>query len=111
MTGGQLYKYTYFQPDIDGERFIEDLKKNLSRPVVFDAIMRVRTSTGVRPVDFFGSFFMANTTDTELASMNADSAIACKYDVRTDISLFSLLTKKCGNGRYDAYLDTHCAGL
>ena len=79
LTGGQVYKYTYFQPEIDGERFIEDLKRNLSRPVVLDAIMRVRTSTGVRPVDFFGSFFMANTTDTELASMNSDSAIACKW--------------------------------
>ena len=40
--------------------------------------MRVRTSTGVRPVDFYGSFFMANTTDTELASINSDSAIACE---------------------------------
>ena len=29
-----------------------------SRPVVFDAIMRVRTSTGVRPTDFFGAFYM-----------------------------------------------------
>lgn len=82
LTGGQLYKYTYFQTDLDGERFLADLKHNLSRPVVFDAIMRVRTSTGVRPVEFFGSFFMANTTDTELASINSDMAVACeiKYD-------------------------------
>ena len=63
---------------MDGKRFLADLANNLNRPVVFDAIMRVRTSTGVRPVEFFGSFFMANTTDTELASLNSDSAIACK---------------------------------
>jgi hypothetical protein len=37
------------------------------RSIVFDAIMRVRTSTGVRPTDFFGAFYMANTTDMELA--------------------------------------------
>ena len=73
-----MYKYTYFQPDLDGERFLADLRHNLSRPVVFDAIMRVRTSTGVRPVEFYGSFFMANTTDTELASINSDMAVACK---------------------------------
>ena len=78
LTGGQLYKYTYFQREIDGERFLADLANNLSRPVVFDAIMRVRTSTGVRPVEFYGAFYMANTTDTELASLNSDSAIACK---------------------------------
>ena len=73
-----MYKYTYFQREIDGPRFLADLGNNLSRPVVFDAIMRVRTSTGVRPVEFYGSFYMANTTDTELASLNSDSAIACK---------------------------------
>ena len=65
-----MYKYTYFQADLDGERFISDLAHNIARPVVFDAIMRVRTSTGVRPTDFFGSFYMANTTDMELASLN-----------------------------------------
>merc|ERR1712126_555715 len=78
MTGGQVYKYTYFQADLDGERFISDLKHNVSRPVVFDAIMRVRTSTGVRPTDFFGAFYMANTTDMELASLNSDVALACE---------------------------------
>ena len=74
-----MYKYTYFQTDIDGERFLADLRHNLSRPVVFDAIMRVRTSTGVRPVEFYGSVYMANSTDTELASLNSDMAVACKY--------------------------------
>jgi len=78
LTGGQLYKYTYFQSDLDGERFISDLIRNVSRPVVFDAIMRIRTSTGVRPTDFFGSFYMANTTDMELASLSADMALACE---------------------------------
>lgn len=78
LTGGQVYKYTYFQADLDGERFISDLRHNVSRSVVFDGIMRVRTSTGVRPTDFFGAFFMANTTDMELASLNSDAALCCE---------------------------------
>lgn len=78
LTGGQVYKYTYFQADLDGHRFIEDLRRNISRPIVFDSIMRVRTSTGVRPTDFFGSFFMANTTDMELAGVSSDSAFTCE---------------------------------
>jgi len=78
LSGGQVYKYTYFQADLDGHRFISDLRHNISRPVVFDGIMRVRTSTGVRPTDFFGAFFMANTTDMELASVNSDSALTCE---------------------------------
>jgi protein transport protein SEC24 len=46
LTGGQISKYTYFQADLDGDRFIEDLKNNVKRPIAFDAIMRIRTSTG-----------------------------------------------------------------
>lgn len=42
---------------------------DISRPIAFDAIMRVRTSTGVRSTDFYGHFYMSNTTDMELASI------------------------------------------
>lgn len=104
LTGGQLYKYTYFQVDVDGERFLADLRHNLSRPIVFDAIMRVRTSTGVRPVEFYGNFYMANTTDTGLASLNSDMAIACeiKYDDK--------LTEEDGVYIQAALLFTSCSG-
>jgi protein transport protein SEC24 len=60
------------QADIDGPRLIADITRNVSRNVAFDAIMRVRTSTGVRPTDFYGHFFMSNTTDMELASIDSD---------------------------------------
>merc|ERR1719273_1105568 len=104
LSGGQIYKYTYFQSDLDGERFLNDLRHNLSRPVVFDAIMRVRTSTGVRPVEFYGSFFMANSTDAELASLNSDMAMACevKYDDK--------LTEEHGVYIQAAILFTSCSG-
>jgi protein transport protein SEC24 len=71
ITGGQMWKYQYFdvscdlfaahaclQPERDGARFVADLAHNLSRATVFDAMMRVRTSTGLRPVHFFGNIFM-----------------------------------------------------
>lgn len=69
LTGGEVRKYTYFQADIDGDRLIKDIITNISRPIAFDSIMRVRTSTGVRPTDFYGHFFMSNTTDMELAAI------------------------------------------
>ena len=46
VTGGGVYKYTYFQADLDGSRFIADLRNNVSRQIAFDAVLRVRTSTG-----------------------------------------------------------------
>lgn len=73
LSGGEVYKYTYFQSDIDGERLIVDIEKNISRPVAFDAVMRVRTSAGTRPTDFFGHFFMSNTTDMEIAGIGKTS--------------------------------------
>lgn len=41
----------------------------------FDAVMRVRTSTGIGSVDFFGHFFMSNATDVELAVVDSDKAV------------------------------------
>lgn len=58
-----------FQADIDGQRLVADVIKNVSRPIAFDTVMRVRTSTGIRPTDFYGHFFMSNTTDLEIASI------------------------------------------
>ncbi|XP_022110679.1 protein transport protein Sec24C-like isoform X2 [Acanthaster planci] len=75
LTGGQCYKYNYFQAANDGERFIQDLTHNIQRPIGFDAVLRVRTSTGIRPTDFFGNFHMANTTDVELAAIDSDKAV------------------------------------
>lgn len=46
LTGGSVYKYTYFQADLDGQRFLDDLEETISKPIAFDAIMRIRTSTG-----------------------------------------------------------------
>lgn len=69
LTGGEVFKYTYFQAELDGKRLVEDIIKNVSRPIAFDAVMRVRTSAGVRPTEFFGHFYMTNTTDVELASI------------------------------------------
>lgn len=75
ITGGGLHKYQYFQADLSGDQLIDDLKTLVEKPVAFDCIMRVRTSTGIRPVDFLGNFYMSNTTDVEIASIDCDKAV------------------------------------
>lgn len=106
LTGGEIYKYTYFQADIDGERLISDVINNISRPIAFDAVMRVRTSTGVRATDFYGHYFMSNTTDMELASIDCDKAIGIevKHDdkLTDDEGVYiqvALLYTSCGGTR------------
>ncbi|GFG34509.1 hypothetical protein Cfor_07724 [Coptotermes formosanus] len=104
LSGGEIYKYTYFQADLDGERLIADIKHDVSRPVAFDAIMRVRTSTGVRATDFYGHFFMSNTTDMELASIDCDKAVA--IEIKHD----DKLTEEDGVYIQVALLYTSCGG-
>ncbi|KAK6645175.1 hypothetical protein RUM43_001451 [Polyplax serrata] len=104
LTGGEIFKYTYFQADIDGERFISDLKRDVSRQTAFDATMRVRTSTGVRPTDFYGHFFMSNTKDIELASIDSDKAVA--VEIKHD----DKLTEEDGVYIQVALLYTSCGG-
>lgn len=67
--GTYYHSVLFLQADIDGERFLWDLRHVLTRPTAYDAVMRVRTSTGVRATDFYGNFFMSNTTDVELATL------------------------------------------
>lgn len=67
-----MFIFYSFQADIDGDRLIADIHHDVSRPIGFDAIMRVRTSTGIRPTDFYGHFFMSNSSDMELASIDCD---------------------------------------
>ncbi|RCN32926.1 Sec23/Sec24 trunk domain protein [Ancylostoma caninum] len=74
VTGGNVYKYQYFVADKDAPRFLADLDHNISRQIAFDCMARVRSSAGIRPVLFQGSFFMENSTDLEMASIDEDKS-------------------------------------
>uniref|UniRef100_A0A3Q1IW79 Uncharacterized protein n=1 Tax=Anabas testudineus TaxID=64144 RepID=A0A3Q1IW79_ANATE len=78
-TGGSIYKYNNFQVETDGEHFLRDLRKDVQKSIGFDAIMRVRTSTGFRATDFFGAIHMNNTTDVEIAAVDCDKAVTVEY--------------------------------
>ncbi|XP_028285951.1 protein transport protein Sec24C isoform X1 [Parambassis ranga] len=103
-TGGSIYKYTYFQAQSDQERFLNDLRRDVQKLVGFDAVMRVRTSTGIRATDFFGSFFMSNTTDVELAGLDCDKAITVEFKHDDKLSEETGALIQC------AVLYTSCSG-
>lgn len=104
LTGGSVYKYACFQVENDQERFLSDLRCDVQKVVGFDAVMRVRTSTGIRAIDFFGCFYMSNTTDVELAGLDGDKTVTVefKHDDRLNEESGALL--QC------ALLYTSCAG-
>ncbi|NXI37095.1 SC24D protein, partial [Galbula dea] len=78
-SGGTLYKYNNFQLDADSRQFLSDLRKDIEKKTGFDAIMRVRTSTGFRATDFFGAIYMNNTTDVEMAAVDCDKAVTVEF--------------------------------
>ncbi|XP_030017999.1 protein transport protein Sec24D isoform X2 [Sphaeramia orbicularis] len=78
-TGGSVYKYNNFQVETDGEHFLRDLRKDIQKNIGFDAIMRVRTSTGFRATEFFGGIYMNNTTDIEMAAVDCDKAVTVEF--------------------------------
>ncbi|NXW17307.1 SC24D protein, partial [Circaetus pectoralis] len=78
-TGGTLYKYNNFQLNADSPQFLSDLRKDIEKKTGFDAIMRVRTSTGFRATDFFGAIYMNNTTDVEMAAVDCDKAVTVEF--------------------------------
>ncbi|XP_037062947.1 protein transport protein Sec24D isoform X4 [Peromyscus leucopus] len=79
LTGGTLYKYNAFQVNLDSQQFLNDLRNDIGKKIGFDAIMRVRTSTGFRATDFFGGIFMNNTTDVEMAAIDCDKAVTVEF--------------------------------
>jgi protein transport protein SEC24 len=79
LTGtGSIFKY-YNDPS---NRFLEDLKYSLRSSFAFDAIMKVRTSAGIRPFEYVGNYFSRTTSDIECGSINAGNSIAVelRYD-------------------------------
>uniref|UniRef100_A0A8C4SGL1 SEC24 homolog C, COPII coat complex component n=1 Tax=Erpetoichthys calabaricus TaxID=27687 RepID=A0A8C4SGL1_ERPCA len=104
QTGGSVYKYTYFQVAVDGERFLNDLRRDVQKQIGFDAVMRVRTSTGIRATDFFGAFYMSNTTDVELAGLDSHKTVTVEF--RHD----DKLSEESGAFIQCAVLYTSCSG-
>ncbi|KAL8202448.1 UNVERIFIED_CONTAM: Protein transport protein Sec24C [Gekko kuhli] len=104
QTGGSVYKYAYFQVETDQERFLNDLRRDVQKEVGFDAVMRVRTSTGIRATDFFGAFYMSNTTDVELAGLDCDKTITVEFKHDDKLSEDSGALLQC------AVLYTSCVG-
>ena len=53
----------------------QDLAMHIAEPCMFDAVLRMRTNAGVRPVEFCGNFMMQNATDMEIAVLKPSSCV------------------------------------
>ena len=80
LTGGSSYYYGRFAPLRDSTGLRLDIAAAIRRPYVYDAIMRVRTSTGLRIVDHIGHFPSKNGSDLDLAGIDDTKGSAAIVD-------------------------------
>ncbi len=75
-TGGQMYYYPGFTKDKDGRKLHAELKRNVSREIAWESVMRIRCSKGLRISNFFGTFFVRSTDLLALPACDADKTFA-----------------------------------
>lgn len=76
ITGGSLNIYTDFDGNRKGSKLIADIKHVVRRSTAFDAVMRVRCSTGLTATDTIGSFLMQDSRTIEMAGLDSDKCMA-----------------------------------
>ncbi len=77
-TSGSVYRYSPFFCIADSARFFDDLRWNLSRPIGFEAVGRMRVSSGLAVDETLGSFHRAGQTDLQFPAITSDSTLCVK---------------------------------
>ncbi|GAX25112.1 protein transport protein SEC24 [Fistulifera solaris] len=81
-TAGTLHSYPSFNLERDGQRFEEQLNKNLTQTTAFEAVMRIRCTKGMKITNFYGNFFIRGQDLMALPNCNTDSVYA--FDLAHD---------------------------
>jgi protein transport protein SEC24 len=79
-TGGQCYFYPGFSAAVDGPKLAAELRRNLTRHTVWESVMRIRCSKGLRVAAFHGHFFVRSTDLLALPACDADKTYAVEID-------------------------------
>ncbi|TPX40911.1 hypothetical protein SeMB42_g05818 [Synchytrium endobioticum] len=105
MTGGDTFNYINFDAQRDGLKYMNDMLRLLARTFGYEALLRIRCSNGLSVKEYYGNFFMKNTTDVELAGIDSEKSIGVflkhegKLDERTDVSLQCALLYTAATGQ------------
>ncbi|KAF9909907.1 COPII coat Sec23p-Sfb3p heterodimer component [Lobosporangium transversale] len=92
ITGGETQLFPNFNAARDGEKLKGNIIKILGRPFGYNALLRVRCSTGLRITEHFGNFHMKNSTDLEIGGLDSEKAFGVlvkhdgKLDEKTEVS-------------------------
>eukprot|EP00898_Chlorokybus_atmophyticus_P000326 jgi/Chlat1/1294/Chrsp118S01733 len=79
VTGGQVYYYYPFNPAQDSAKLFNDVRWNVVRPQGFEAIMRVRCSSGLSVVEYMGNYCKRNAIDVDLPAVDCDKTFTVTF--------------------------------
>jgi len=77
-TSGSMHRYNPFNPAADGARFHNDLRWCLTRPHGFEAVARLRVSTGLSVDNYVGAFHRRNPTDLHFPALSCDHIVSAR---------------------------------
>lgn len=97
--------YFKFNPNRDGEKLHFELERNLKREVGYDAILKIRCSTGLSVKRYIGNFYKQNNDDIDLPGVDADIAFGVEFQYDSN------LEKNANNYIQCACLYTSRSGL
>lgn len=86
VTGGETFFHPKFQPVRDREALHDEMKRIVTSETVYNTIVRVRCSNGLRVSHHIGNFYQRNLTDLEFGTIDDSKAFAAviKHEGRLD---------------------------
>jgi len=73
------------------EKFTEDFKRYLTRPIGFEAVMRLRCTKGMSINTFHGNFFVRSTDLLSLPNVNPDHSFGMQIDIEDNLTESSMV--------------------
>ncbi len=84
-TAGGCYFYPAFAAARAGEKFSNELARVLTRPTAFEAVMRIRTTRGIRSTNFHGNYFIRGNDLLLLPNCSPDSVFVIQLCVEDTV--------------------------
>lgn len=79
-SGGQIFHYPGFTSRQDGVTLQHDLTRDVLRPTVYDCLMTIRCSQGLKVVEVLGSFFRRAHLEFEMPTLDCDKSFGVRFE-------------------------------
>ncbi|KAJ3484683.1 hypothetical protein NLI96_g5487 [Meripilus lineatus] len=79
-TGGELFFHPRFDPTRDGPVLSSQLHHLLTRQTIYNAVMKIRCSHGLRISKVFGNYYENPASDIEFGVLDEDKAVSVQLE-------------------------------